>query len=264
MSNKTKKALMVMIAVLIVLIILIIILAATDSKELTDEQMGDTIIAEAVEAIANGEDTPDTAADVIQPAKPEVVDLPNEKEVRLYVGSDGVMNVISEFNSSWTPDADIAIFEAINSKEDTIYYDDYFSLHQSYWDSVVSPVTYKIGYELSFDLNGEHKVYTILSPADIENNPDLFMGDAVNDDVYGHMGVWVYYDMHQSGTYFHLTSADMTDETLMTSIKLRPTPLSNEISNLKLTAFSYSSNEEIGADGHYIGTHGYKIAVNNQ
>ena len=116
----------------------------------------------------------------------------------------------------------------------------------------------------SFDVGGEHKVITILKPDDIALSADLFMGDADNEEVTGYMGVWVYNDIGQSGTYVHLTQADMTPDTLMTSIKLRPTPQSDQISNLKLKVFSYSSAQEFDAAGHYIGTHGYEIPINKQ
>lgn len=264
MNRKTKKALTLMTAILVILIIVIIILAATDKKEIPDEQMGTTIIGEMAEAVANGEPLTEAEPETVQSLEPTTVDLPNEKEVRLYVDNSGVMELVREYNSSWSPDYDIAIFEAINSEEENIHYDNYFTLHEMYWDAQATALTYKIGYELSFDLNGERKVYTILSPSDILDNDDLFMGDAVNDVVTGHMGVWVYYDMHQTGTYVHLMPEDMTEDVLMTSIKLRPTPLSGEISNFKLKAFSYSSEQEFNSRGQYIGTHGYEISVNNQ
>ena len=78
------------------------------------------------------------------------------------------------------------------------------------------------------------------------------------------MGVWVYNDIGQTGTYIHLTQEDMADGVLMTSIKLRPTPQSDQISNFRLKVFSYSSDEEFNSAGQYIGTHGYEIPVINE
>lgn len=264
MKRSTKKAIVFLTAILIVLIIIIIILAVTNKPVKEESQMGQTIIAEkateAVEGVTTAaEEETETAA-----AEETVVDLPNEKEVRLYMGSGGEMDVVTEYSCTWSVDEDIASFEAINSTEDVIYYDDYYTLHSDYWYAVDTDVTYKIGYELSFDVGDEHKVYTILKPADISDNPDLFMGDAANDTVTGYMGVWVYCDIGQTGTYIHLTQADMQEDTLMTSIKLRPTPQSSEISNFKLKAFSYTSDAEFDSDGHYIGTHGYEISIYNQ
>ena len=263
MSGFVKKILIVMAAVLVVLIVVIVILASRDVVIREPDQMGETVIAEA----ATREEVMQAPAEGVQP-EPETstpeVDLPNDKEVRLYVDREGVMELVTEYVSTWTPDEDIAIFEAFNTNEQEIYYNDYYTVHQDYWDAVTTPLEYKIGYELSFDVNGEHKVITILDPSDITENPDLFMGDAAEDLVTGYMGVWVYCDMGQTGMYYHLQPEDMTEGVLMTSIKLRPTPQSDAVSNFRLKAFSWSSDSEFDAQGHYIGTHGYEIPIINQ
>ena len=259
MSSSMKKLLAVMIAALVVIVVVIVILAARDTVVKEPEEMGETIIMEKATEVPT-EAEPVTEAS----AEPTSVDLPNEKEVRFYVGGGGAMELVSSYSSVWTPDEDIAIFEAINSNEQTIYYDDYYALHESYWNAVDTQTEYKIGYELRFTVGGEEKVYTIREPKDISDNPDLFMGDAALDDVTGYMGAWVYNDIGQTGTYVHLTQPEMTDGVLMTSIKLRPTPQSDQISNFYLKVFSYSSEEEFNSEGRYIGTHGYEIPVINE
>ena len=270
MSSSVKKILAVLGAVFIILVVLIVVFASKDEVIREPEQMGDTVIAEAAaketvpETAAPQDDSADAAPQTPQVQEVKEVDLPNDKEISLYVDRGGVMEKVTEYVSTWTPDADIAIFESFNSDEQEIAYSDYYTVHQDYWDSVSAPLEYKIGYELSFDVNGEHKVITILDPSDITGNPDLFMGDAELDEVTGYMGVWVYCDMGQSGTYFHLQPEDMTEGVLMTSIKLRPTPQSDAVSNFRLKAFSYSSDSEFDAEGHYIGTHGYEIPVINE
>ncbi|MBQ9030589.1 MAG: hypothetical protein IJ106_03940 [Parasporobacterium sp.] len=260
MSSSMKKVLIGMIAALVILIVIIVILATRDTVVKEPEQMGETIIAEKVtEPATQAEPETEEAA-----PQPEVVDLPNEKEVRLYVDNGGVMQLVSQYSSVWTPDADIAIFEAFNSEQAEISYDDYYTVHEIYWNAVETETRYKIGYELSFAVNGEKKVYTILEPQDISGNPDLFMGDAAQDEVTGYMGAWVYNDIGQTGVYIHLTQEEMTDDVLMTSIKLRPTPQSDQITDFRLKVFSYSSEAEFDDQGHYIGTHGYEIPVINE
>ena len=263
MKKSTIKALAVMIAVLVVLVVIIIILAAGDRQEVPPEKMGDTILAE--QAAQRDDYVPPQGSEEPQtPAEPTEVDLPNEKEVRLYVDNGGVMELVTSYDSIWSPDADIAIFEAFNSEEQSIYYDNYFTVHEYYWNLPDTDTEYKIGYELTLTVNGEERVYTILEPADISGNPDLFMGDAAFDEVTGYMGVWVYNDIGHDSTYIHLTQADMTADTLMTSIKLRPTPQMDQVSACRLKVFSYSSQEEFNSQGRYIGTHGYEITVNNR
>ena len=107
-----------------------------------------------------------------------------------------------------------------------------------------------------------------MEPGDIENNPDLYNGDYPWDDDYsgitGYLGVWVYDDMHQDGFYIHITQAEMTEESLLTSIKFRPTPQSDQISNVKLRGFSYSSEKEFDAEGHYIGNYAAEVIINKE
>lgn len=265
MRKSTKKVLALMIVLLLILIGIIVYLAVTDKKIASREEMLNTVIGEAAQEPA-AQPVTEAPTQAPEPTQPTVVDLPNDKEVRLFLIDFGAHTgqVVTEYTSVWDPAYDINTFEAINTTEDNFSYEDYFTLHETYWNSVNSATQYKIGYELSFDVGAEHKVITILKPDDIATNPDLFMGDAENDEVTGYMGVWVYNDIGQSGTYVHLTQADMGTDTLMTSIKLRPTPQSDQISNLKLKTFSYSSNQEFDSAGHYIGTHGYEIPINRQ
>lgn len=272
MSGTTKKAVAFMIIVLVVLVVIIVILASRDKVIKTPEELGETVLTEKAteiptEAVAAA---PEQAAE--QAAEPAMVDVPNEKEMRLYVDGGGYMQLISEYRSAWTPEADIAIFEAFNSAEPAIYYDSYYTVHEDVWNAVATDTAYKIGYEISFTVNGEEKVYTILGPQDISGNPELYMGDypldeyenLITDGITGYLGVWVYNDIGQTGVYVHLTQEDMTEGTLLTSIKLRPTPQTSEISNLKLKVFSYSSQDEFNSAGRYIGTHGYEIPVINE
>ena len=277
MKRSKKKIVALMIILLIVLIGVIVYLVLTDKKQVPEEDLGQTVISETASEqesqTASSENTSSTDGETVPApeaetviAVPTSVDLPNEKEVRLYLIDFGehTAELVTEYNSTWDPAYDINIFDALNSDQSSITYDDYFTLHQLLWDSVDTTTQYKIGFELSFDVDGEHKVITILEPADISGNPDLFMGDAENEEVTGYLGAWVYNDIGHDGPYVHLTQEDMADGVLMTSIKLRPTPQSYQISNLKLKVFSYSSDEEFDASGRYIGTHGYEIAVNNR
>ena len=259
-----------MIFLLIVIIACAIVLVTTKSRLIPEQDLGQTVIAEkAAEQAAEVKEEETTEE---KETEPETVDIPNEKEMKLYTGGNGVMQLVKDFNSKWNVDSDIATFEAINSDEETIYYNNYYTLHEDYWNKVDTKTAYKIGYELSFDTEEGQKVITILEPKDIENNKNLYMGDypadadgkIITDDITGYLGVWVYNDIGQEGFYVHLTQDDMKEGVLMTSIKLRPTPDSSKISNLKLKVFSYSSKDEFNSSGMYRGTHGYTITVNDQ
>ena len=269
MKRSTKKVLGAMVFLLIVVIAFVFVLVITRSRLIPGQDLGQTVLAE--KAAEQAAETKEETAAEEKETEPASVDLPNEKEMKLYTGGNGEMKLVKTFESAWSIDEDIATFEAINSDEETINYADYYMLHGDYWNAVETDTEYKIGYELSFDVDGENKVITILEPKDIERNKNLYMGDypadgdgkIITDDITGYLGVWVYHDIGQEGFYTHLTQDDMKDGVIMTSIKLRPTPDSDRISNLKLTVFSYSSKDEFNSSGRYIGTHGYTIAINN-
>lgn len=200
--------------------------------------------------------------------EPAAKNIPNEKPVSLYLMNYDTMTCdrVSQIRKVWTPDEDLESFGAFCSAAESFPFTDETSAHQETWNSAGSAADYKIGYELSFDVNGEHKIITIRQPKDIEDNPDLYNGDYPEDGDYsritGYMGVWVYDDLHQDGSFYtHITQSEVVPETLLTSIKLRPTPQSSQISSLILRAFSYSSEEEFDSAGHYTGNYASRVTI---
>ena len=206
------------------------------------------------------ETTPaETTSEVItETTTPETQKIENEKPVYLYYmdyASDTAERV-STFSAEWSVDEDLGVFAALAKDGESFdFIDEYGSeilMQQEIWDSVSTSDDYKIGYEISFDVNGESRTYTILEPADVTENDDLFMGDYDEDEVTGYIGIWLYDDYHQDGSFYdHVDVDEYDDDTLLTSIKLRPTPDSSEIDNLVLKAFSYSNRLEFDSDGNY-------------
>lgn len=250
--------------ILVILIILVIVLLISCNKKNPGSEP-ESSPSQSTEAESKAETAsePETEA--------SVPDIPNAKPVNLYTMDYSTMtcNKVTSISKPWSVSEDLEAFGAFCSSEDSFEFTTETEAHNSTWNSVNTATSYKIGYELSFDVNGEHKVITILKPGDIETNPDLYNGDYPEDGNYdgitGYMGVWVYDDLNQDGSfYIHITQAEVTDETLLTSIKLRPTPQSNEISNLILRAYSYSSEEEFDKEGHYIGKYASQVTINNQ
>ena len=192
----------------------------------------------------------------------------NDKPVYLYYMDYGSSTAqrIKTFETEMTTEEDIGIFAALAVDRSSFAFEEEFGseigMQQETWDSVNTSGEYKIGYQISFDVNGEHKVYTILSPSDVADDPDLFMGDYDNDDVTGYIGIWLYDDYHQDGGFYdHVDPDEYDGDTLLTSIKLRFTPDSDEISNLVLEAFSYSNTLEFDSDGHYNNTYGSRVSI---
>ena len=208
----------------------------------------------------------ETSEKVTESETTEKITIENEKPVRLYYlnYAEGEAELIKKYSDTWSEDEDLACFAAFVSDQDVIAFSSETEAHQEDWDSIESDVNYQIGYEISFDVNGESKRITILEPKDIEDSKYLFMGDVDTEEVTGYMGVWVYDDYHQDGGFYtHVLSDEFDENTLLTSIKLRPTPKSGELDNLKLKVFSYSSELEFDDEGYYNGDYGYEISIEN-
>ena len=266
MSKGTRKLLTIMLVVLILDVAAILVLLIVDKSSNKQTTAADGIEVAVIEPTSETEAETTTEPVTEEPTttEPTEVDLPNEKPVRFFAIDGSMMRLVTEYRSTWSQYSDIAIFEAFNSDEDEFYYSDYYTIHEELWNSVETDTVYRIGYELTLVIDGETRVYTILEPQDITDEPDLFMGDADYDEVTGYMGVWVYCDIGQTGTYVHVSQSEYTPNTLLTSIKLRPTPQSDAVSECRLKVFSYSSDEEFNSEGHYIGTHGYEIPIINE
>ncbi len=198
----------------------------------------------------------------------EAEKIANDKPVSIYYMNYGadVAEKITHYDAEWSPDADLAIFGVFNSDDSEIDCTSEKWAHKDLWDAVNTDIQYKIGYEISFDVDGEHRIITILEPKDVERAPELFMGDWDTEEVTGYMGVWLYDDVNQEdgAWYSHVLPEEYNDDTLLTSIKLRPTYDADRISNFKLKAFSYSSSVEFDSEGHYCGGYGYEIDINNR
>lgn len=202
---------------------------------------------------------------VVETEAETMPEIANEKPVKLYYMDyeENAAKLIKSYQTEWSDDHDIAYFGAFNSDEQEIPFDLEKYAHLDRWEEVDTDVDYKIGYEISFDAGGEHRVITILSPQDIADSEDLFDGDVATEEVTGYLGVWMYDDIHQEdgAWYSHVTPEEYDDDTLLTSIKIRLTPRFDEVKNLKLKAFSYSSPLEFDADNHYNNRYSYEISI---
>ena len=198
----------------------------------------------------------------------EAAKISNDKPVYLYYMDYGSSTAqkVKTFETEMTTEEAIGVFAAIAVDRSSFAFEEEYGseigMQQETWDSVEDNGEYRIGYQISFDVDGEHRVYTILSPSDVADDPDLFMGDYDEDEVTGYLGIWLYDDYHQDGGFYdHVDPDEYDDDTLLTSIKLRFTPDSDSISNLVLEAFSYSDALEFDSDGHYNNTYGSRVSI---
>ncbi len=160
--------------------------------------------------------------------------------------------LVHEYNTKFKNQTDIAIFSVIFSNEETITKDKSFkNTWKKYYDKYEDISDYKIGFELSLEVNGEKKELLILDPK-------------VQYDLDPHLYPFLYDDIHNSGHYSHVTTKDVKDNTIYSSIKLYLHHNTNEITSpITLKAFTYNGDDDF-LDGHYRGNSSYTITINNK
>ena len=164
--------------------------------------------------------------------KEEYQDL-NPIKIALYKKENGVYKRQDIFYSKLEPIKDIAVFSIILDNQESIS-GNYKELYKNYSSTYENFTNYKIGYNISFTLK-DGKVFNenILTPKDVFDY-------SFSDYLY----IWLYDDINKSGWYSHLETSDYNDSTVISSIKLMSTSLSNEIiTPIKLTVFTYEQDD---------------------
>ncbi len=144
------------------------------------------------------------------------------------VYSAGTYNRMYSLSSPMPVGVDIAVFDILLSAEETLYGTSYREL----WSYAASNVTLypasKPYITLEYTLSdGTVKKSEIRTPSDAE---------AVISE--GYIEVYLYDDVHQTdgAWYSHLTPADVTEETVISSVKLTAGKLCDSVSSITVSA----------------------------
>lgn len=168
----------------------------------------------------------------------------------LYTGGYSNKEKLSTYETNFESGKDIGSFEVFFTDEEVISGNSFKSLFNTYYDKYVNIDNYKIGYNIEFTLNdGTVNKFNLLKP-----NTYLY-----KDYFY----TYLYDDIHvnEGEFYSHLESID--DNTLITSIKIYAVDKIDEVKEIKLTAFTYDSDDDFDVDGNYRGISKYSIDIIN-
>jgi hypothetical protein len=176
----------------------------------------------------------------------------NPISIGLYDDSTRVL--LTETNGIFKNEIDVGVYSAFASREEKLASGYFQNVWPSYWEAIEGSETYKLGYELSFTLSSGEKInQMILSPKDTAPIFDL-------------IEVYIYDDVNQPlhHWYSHLLEKQMTDKTVITSIKLHGCEGTKDIvSPLILTVFTYNGEEDFDPVTHkYRGIGSYSIIIN--
>lgn len=164
-------------------------------------------------------------------------------------------NLCTEFRSTWSRGQDIVVLEPLAYEESvhTGRNAQYASFWMDLWNSYPKAGSCKVGYAVSLTLeNGRTLEQTILSPKDTQN-------------FFSYMEIYLYDDVHQipGNWYSHLEEYQMTNETLITSIKLTAGKEIAQVQSASVSVFVYQDENDFDAQGRFTGTHIAKTALIN-
>lgn len=220
----------------ILLILVIVLVGCTPKEELKEEQN-------------KLENNNDIKEEIIEE---EYIDNnPIKLGLYLYTGGYSNKEKLSTYETNFESGKDIGSFEVFFTDEEVISGNSFKSLFNTYYDKYVNIDNYKIGYNIEFTLNdGTVNKFNLLKP-----NTYLY-----KDYFY----TYLYDDIHvnEGEFYSHLESID--DNTLITSIKIYAVDKIDEVKEIKLTAFTYDSDDDFDVDGNYRGISKYSIDIINK
>lgn len=166
------------------------------------------------------------------------------------LGKNKNRQIIHEYSDIWKYHTDIIVLDVFFSNEKEIDGRTFQYTFDDYYKEYENIENYKIGYKISFDTNDEKIEKYIFSPKDTQSFYN-YLEIYLYDDYHKKVGVW----------YSHTTEDEMTDETLLTSIKLTAgKDIDKIISDISVTVFTYD-NDDFDEKSEYRGTSYYSSII---
>lgn len=202
------------------------------------------------------EETPDTTKDDVEETatEPEYIDE-NMVKLGIYVQKGNNLVLTDTYSCDWSPENVMGLFYAIPSQEEVIPNSNFDTMWKEYINEYPNASNFKIGYNISFELEDGEKVnQNILNPDDaylMFPKVMFFLYDDVN--------------LVPGKPYYHITQDVMYDYTICSSAKLVGDVDTYKItSDIKLTAFCFDSEDDFDPEtGAYRGNSSYTITIKN-
>ena len=146
---------------------------------------------------------------------------------------------------SFTAGKDMTEYSIFYTNEQTISYDAFRTVWESYRNKYENAQKYKIGYEILFTVGNETIKKRILKPSDTESYKKYIV-TYLYDDVTQYPNQW----------YGSLSDKDVTSDTILTAIKLAGGEEVSKVGDeIIITAFIYLDENDFDENtGEYIGT----------
>lgn len=158
--------------------------------------------------------------------------------------------ITDSFKSRWDIYTDMVWINIFPTNEPSIYYTNLKDTWDRYKDNY-NNINYKFGINISYTLkNGETTNLTLLKPSD-------------NSSIFNYIQIYLY-DGYNATTswYSHIEDNQVTDNTVLTSIKLTASTYIDEIeSPIILTVFTYDGLDDFDENNNYIGNSKHTIMI---
>lgn len=172
----------------------------------------------------------------------------NPIKISLYDKVGGIRKRIDEAEYPWVLGTDIVVLSAFATDEESISGNNIKIVWTNYWKKYEGFSNYHIGYHIKFSTSDGIDVdKTILKPQDAE-------------EFFEYLQIYLYDDIHQSGGWYSHVE-EMSDDTILTSIKLAPFKGTEKINTpIEVTVFTYKDENDF-KDGKYRGNSVFKSII---
>lgn len=183
----------------------------------------------------------------------EVYEDNNQIKVGLYDNTGNKFNIYKSYNKKMSPDVDLDYYQIVFSDDEEVTFsgnrEDYI---KSLWDGIETPFTLGIilEYETKNDGLIKHVIYKPDNTLQYQDYIGVYLYDAVSHK----------YDKW----YSHITPEEFNDNTYITSFKITPGSRIEEITSpIKVSVFTYDTEDDFDKDGNYRGNSIYTIEITN-
>ena len=171
----------------------------------------------------------------------------NKVKVALYNNSKKA----TSYSTTLKDSKDIGVFDIYYTDVDKVNSSNTKNNYLKYYKEYENIENHKNGFYITFEADGQKMESLILDASDTYN-------------LEPYMYVYLYDDINQAPNsyYSHLKKSDMTEETIISSIKLYLAYETNKISSpITLTAFTYDSKDDFTEENLYRGNSSYTIEI---
>ena len=192
----------------------------------------------------------------INPKKEEVIKYQdnNKTPIGLYKLEGNKLIRLNQLNKILSVEENIDSFQIFPSNEDIVTINSFGTDFYNKWQEYNPDNNIKIGFNIKFKtINNEEISYNILNPMQTFEQWEYLMNYLYDD-----------YINQGKGHYSHLEEKDYNENTLFTTFKMQASYACMDITNIKLTVFTYDTEDDF-ENNEYRGNskHTINICIDN-